>query len=99
MNAKAKIFLLGVPIGLILFYGTWRLYLRPSASQSDQPVITDENIETATTAYALALQDGAQPPDLLELNRAFAKDFGLKVHQRDDKLVVTNLSGREIKIV
>lgn len=99
MNAKAKIFLLGIPIGLILFYATWRLYLKPSAKQSDQPEVTDENIETAVTAYSLALQENAPPAELLELNRAFAKDFGLKIHQREDKLVVTNLSGHEIKIV
>ncbi len=98
MNAKTKIFLFGVPIGIILFYATWRLYLKPSA-KNEQPAITDENIETAVTAYTLALQDNAPPPELLELNREFAKDFGLKIHQRDNNLVVTNLSGHEIKIV
>lgn len=99
MNAKGKIFLLGVPIGMLLFYATWRLYLKPSAKKEEQRPVTDENIQTAVTAYSLALQDNAPPSDLLELNREFEKDFGLKIHQREDKLVVTNLSGKEIKIV
>lgn len=99
MNAKAKIFLIGTSIGLIFLYATWQLYLKPSTKENEQPVITDENIETAATAYGLALQENAPEAELQDLNRTFAKDFGLKVFKRDDKIVVTNLSGREIKIV
>lgn len=100
MNAKAKIFILGSLLGAVLFSATWYLYLRPSSRKSDQPPITDENIETAVTAYTLALQDQVPAAELTELNKTFAKDFGLKVYKReDDKIVVTNLSGREIKIV
>lgn len=100
MNAKAKIFILGSLLGAAFYTATWWLYLRPSASKSDQPPITDENIQTAITAYTLALQENAPEGELTDLNRTFAKDFGIKVFKRsDDKIVVTNLSGREIKIV
>lgn len=99
MNAKTKIFFLGTSIGFISLYATWRLYLKPSAEKSEQPAITDENIQTAVTAYSLALEENAPAAELTDLNRAFAKDFGLKVFKREDKIVVTNLSGREIKIV
>lgn len=100
MNVKSRIYIIGTCIGLVMFYGLHHLYLKEGTSEVQQPTITDENIEVAIDAYSNAIKDGVPKSDLDELNKSFSTDFGVRVYQRaDQKFVVTNLAGREVKVV
>lgn len=101
ISTDTKIFVLGTLLGATLSYFLWRLYFRDDAQAPFQPEVTDEHIEEALTAYTLALEKGEDQSLLNDLNTQFAGEYGLRVYQRksDGKIVATDLSGKEVKVI
>jgi hypothetical protein len=102
MNKDTKQALLGFGLGFVLF---WLLTKAIDKSKGDdtpvQPKYTDEDIAVSVTAYRDAMAAGESQEALDELNDELKKEYGLTVLFRvsDQKFVVKNLSGREVKVV
>lgn len=102
MTKDVKQAIIGFTLGAGLL---WLLIKAVEKSRADdtpvQPKYTDEDIAVAVTAYQEAMAAGEGQAALAELNEEIKKDYGLTVMFRhsDEKFVVKNLSGREVKIV
>lgn len=101
-NNESKKAFLGFSLGVLLFYIAYRAF---SIVEEDdvmpvQPKITEENVNTAVKAFVAALNDGADRDKLNELNKEFAKQFGVRlILVENNKIAVNDLSGKRIKTV
>lgn len=102
MTADNKNALFGFGLALLLFYLLQRTFMKSDTAETNiQPAITDENISIAITAWQSASNAGEPASVLNDLNNSFVQDYGFRLNQRqsDGRFSVTNLSGREVKVV
>jgi hypothetical protein len=102
MTADNKNALFGFGLALLLFYLLQRSFMKSDSPETNiQPAITDDNINIAITAYQNAINAGEPASVLNDLNTSFVQDYGFRISQRqsDGRFSVTNLSGREVKVV
>lgn len=102
MTAENKNGLLGFSLALLIFYLLQRALGGTDSNEANiQPTITDENINIAIKAYQNATAAGEPGSVLTELNNSFVQEYGFRLNQRqsDGRFSVTNLSGREVKVV
>lgn len=100
MTTDSKKYLLGTALGLLVFWLLHRNFLKKSDEEKAVPV-TDANIAIATDAFTAALEAGEPQSTLNDLNSSFASEYSLRMYVRksDGVLVVTDLSGKEIKTI
>ena len=102
MQIKSKAFILGAVLGVSMFFGIWYFYLRPGdIDDTKMPVATDQDMQDAAEAYALAMQEGETQTTLDQMNQDFASRYGIKIYQRksDGAMVVTDTSGKQVKVI
>lgn len=95
-NRKA---IFGFGLAGLLFWLSMRTFLKKKDPANNQPLITQDNIDIALTAYSSAVANGEQQSVLNDLNESTAKEYGLRVYQKksDGTFVVTDLAGNEVK--
>lgn len=67
----------------------------------DQPVVSQQGITAAVTAYQTAMQEGDSAIELDQMNEALKKEFGVTVEYRpvSNKYYVYDLTGKKVKEV
>jgi len=100
LSTETKEGLIGIALASVIFWLLTKTVLEKEKDVT-QPPITDENISVAITAYMSAVENNEPQSVLNDLNASTARDYGLRVYERkrDNKFVVTDLSGNEVRVV
>lgn len=101
MKKENKIALIAFPLGFGLFWLLNRFVLAPTqvpGGRAPSSNISDDDLQTAVSAYEEALMNQEDPTTLHQLNDEFADQFNIQIHQRqsDGCLVVSDMAGNTI---
>ena len=101
MTTDTKKGILGIGLGLVLFWLLTKAMSKKEAESTYQPEVTEANASIVLDAYMSAVRDGAGQADLNDLNMATASEYGIRAYLRksDGKFVATDLSGKEVKCI
>lgn len=102
MSLDTRKTILGFGLGITVFILSLKTWLKTSGDSGmlakSQKAVSSQDVQTAITAYAAAVSDGADTSVLNDMNRAFAAEMNLRVYQDSNtgEIVATDLSGNEI---
>jgi hypothetical protein len=103
MNVDNRKAILGFGLAIVLFWGIKKFILddKKDDVRAYQPEIKDSDIEIALAAYRDALDANEPQAVINDLNIEFADQFGFRIYVRkkDGHYVVTDLSGKEVKVI